>query len=117
MSSYGRFDCLAPSSRNMPILLDRVSKESLEAWKAELSQWTKPSAFRNRVDEIITPLFRDRLFFRQAGLMFLRDAWIAGRVASALSSDAVRLVSAERQDFEIQCDGQTQQFEATEADM
>jgi hypothetical protein len=49
--------------------------------------------------------------------MFLRDAWIAGRVAMALSSDSVRLVSAERPDFEIACEGKIQQFEATEADM
>jgi hypothetical protein len=47
----------------------------------------------------------------------VRDAWIASRVARALSSDMVRLVSAERPDFEIQIDGKIEQFEATEADM
>lgn len=97
--------------------LSRIPTETLEAWRTELSQWTRPDDFRSRVNEIILPLFRDRLFFRQAGLMFLRDAWIAGRVATALPCDSVRLVAAERPDFEIERGGQTYQFEATEADM
>ncbi|WFU41446.1 hypothetical protein QA640_02635 [Bradyrhizobium sp. CB82] len=50
-------------------------------------------------------------------MAFLRDAWIASRVASALSSDQVRLVPDERPDFEIQTDDRVLQFEATEADM
>ncbi|MDA9405229.1 hypothetical protein XH79_41725 [Bradyrhizobium sp. CCBAU 45389] len=72
-------------------------------------------AFRLRVDQIVRPLPR-HVFFGQAGLAFLRDAWIAARAATALSSDLVRLVPADRPDFEIHIDGQIQQFEATEAD-
>jgi hypothetical protein len=103
--------------RQVPASLDRIPRETLEAWRAELSQWLQPDVFRSRVDELIAPLFRRGLFFRQAGLMFLRDAWIASRVSMALSSDSVRLVSAERPDFEIAHEGQIRQFEATEADM
>jgi hypothetical protein len=101
----------------MPASLERIPKTTLKAWKAELSQWAQPDVFRSRVDQLKVPLFRNRLFFGQAGLEFLRDAWIAGRVATALSCDAVRLLLAAQPDFEIECDGQIQQFEATEADM
>ncbi len=46
----------------------------------------------------------------------MRDAWIASKVSSALSSEQVRLVPDERPDFEIQSVGRILQFEATEAD-
>ena len=97
-------------------LAARIPNESLAAWKTELSSWMRPSAFRDRIDEIanLTPR---RTFFHQAGLTFLCDAWIASRVADAMPSDVVRLVSSERPDFEIRSNGQIQQFEATEADM
>jgi hypothetical protein len=94
----------------------RISKETLDAWQVDLSEWKQSAAFRDRVDEIAQSIPRGT-FFRQAGLTFLRDAWIASRVADALSSDMVRLMSDERPDFEIQIKGQIEQFEATEADM
>jgi hypothetical protein len=102
--------------REMPASLERIPNETLKVWRAELSEWALPDVFRSRVDELKAPLFRDRLFFRRAGLEFLRDASIAGRVATALSCDAVRLVLAAQPDFEIECEGQIQQFEATGAD-
>jgi hypothetical protein len=80
-----------------------------------LSDWTQPLAFRRRVDEIVHSVHRD-IFFSQAGLTFLRDAWIASRVAYALSPESVRLVPDARPDFEIRSAGEIQQFEATEAD-
>lgn len=94
----------------------RIPRENLVAWTAELSEWVPAARFRARIDEIALAIPR-RTFFGQGGLAFLRDAWIASRVATALPPDAVRLVSARRPDFEIQVDGQIQQFEATEADM
>lgn len=93
----------------------RIPRTTLDGWRSELSDWMDADAFRLRVDQIIRPLSR-QVFFGQAGLAFLRDAWIAARAATALSSDLVRLVSADRPDFEIQIDGEIQQFEATEAD-
>jgi hypothetical protein len=94
----------------------RIPRETLVAWTTELSKWTPTDVFRSRIDQIALAIPRNT-FFRQGGLAFLRDAWIASRVASALPSDAVRLVSAQRPDFEIQIDEQVQQFEATEADI
>jgi len=98
--------------------VDRIPKETLDGWRAELSRWWPTQAFRSRIEEISAPGRIPRLvYFRQPGLAFLRDAWIASRVASALSSDQVRLVPGERPDFEIRTDGRILQFEATEADM
>lgn len=94
----------------------RIPKNELVAWRAELSRWTSTESFRTRIDQTAHNIPR-RIFFRQGGLTFLRDAWIASRVACALPTDMVRLVASERPDFEIQIDGQILQFEATEADM
>lgn len=90
-------------------------KKPSASGRQELSAWTQPTAFRNRIEEILRPIPR-RVFIQQAGLTFLRDAWIASRVATALSSDSVRLIPDHRPDFELQRSGQPQQFEATEAD-
>jgi hypothetical protein len=94
----------------------RIQRNTLVAWTNELSEWTPTEVFRAHIDQIAQAIPRNT-FFGQGGLTFLRDAWIASRVARALSSDMVRLVSAERPDFEIQIDGKIEQFEATEADM
>jgi hypothetical protein len=93
----------------------RIPKGTLLTWAADLSEWTQTAVFRARIDQIAQAIPRS-IFFGQGGLTFLRDAWIASRVASALPSDMVRLVSVDRPDFEIQTDGQIEQFEATEAD-
>jgi len=96
----------------------RIPKQTLDGWKDELSRWQPTEAFRSRIDEIAAPSRIPRqIFFRQAGLTFLRDAWTASRVASALSADQVRLAPGERPDFEIKADGRILQFGATEADM
>jgi hypothetical protein len=97
---------------------ERIPKETLDGWRIELSSWWPTKAFSSRVEEISAPEHISRqVYFRQPGLAFLRDAWIASRVAFALSSAQVRLVPGERPDFEIQTDGRVVQFEATEADM
>ncbi|MBR0818273.1 hypothetical protein [Bradyrhizobium liaoningense] len=96
--------------------LTRLPKDTLNAWKTDLSEWTLPGVFRARIDQITQAIPR-RIFFGQGGLAFLRDAWIASRLVSALPSDMVRLVSSDRPDFEIQTNERIEQFEATEADM
>jgi hypothetical protein len=96
--------------------IERIPKEVLDPWRAELSEWTTPAAFRERIDELSRSIPR-RTFFKQAGLAFLRDAWIASRVAVAMSSESVRLISDDRPDFEIRKVGTIDRFEATEADM
>jgi hypothetical protein len=94
----------------------RIAKNTIVAWTNDLSQWTPTNIFRARIDQIAQSIPRGT-FFHQGGLTFLRDAWIASRVACALPSDMVQLVGSERPDFEIRIDGEIQQFEATEADI
>jgi hypothetical protein len=94
----------------------RIPKETLAAWTTELSEWMEVEFFRTEVERVSLQIPR-RTFFRQAGLAFLRDAWIASRVACALRADTVHLISSDRPDFEILIEGKIQQFEATEADL
>lgn len=100
----------------MTAIAARISNHQLNVWRAELSNWKDASEFRSRVDNIVHSIPR-RTFFQQAGLTFLRDAWIAGRVATALSTERVRLIPQERPDFETVRAGKVKQFEATEADI
>lgn len=95
---------------------ERVPRQTLDFWRDELSEWMPAPAFRNRVENIVRAMPR-HIFFGQGGLAFLRDAWVAGRVATALTSDLVRLIPDRRPDFEIQTGQRVEQFEATEADM
>jgi hypothetical protein len=97
-------------------LLHRIPRDTLDAWATELSTWTPADSFRTRIDQIARSIPRS-IFFRQGGLTFLREAWIASRTACALQAGSVRLVAAQRPDFEVQIGGQIEQFEATEADM
>jgi hypothetical protein len=94
----------------------KIEKAQLKAWEEELSIRTEPKTFRSRVEEIHNSV-GDPAFFVQGGLQFLRDAWIASPVATALSADVVRLWPADRPDFEIIVAGSPRLFEATEADM
>jgi len=97
--------------------MDRIPKATLQSWHQELTRWHVPSAFRTYVEKIAGPQSIEReAFFNQAGLAFLRDAWIAARVATALSADHVRLVPDNRPDFELIHQDELKQFEATEAD-
>jgi hypothetical protein len=97
-------------------LQTRIPKQTVNDWKNQLSDWTAPDAFRQRVDHICQSIPRTT-FFKQAGLTFVRDAWIGARVADALSTEAIRLVPTHRPDFEIRWADRVLQFEATEADM
>lgn len=94
----------------------RIPRATLATWARELSGWTPTHVFQSRIDQIARTIPRST-FFSQGGLAFLRDAWIASRVANALPSNTVRLISAPRPDFEIEINGQILQFEATEADI
>jgi hypothetical protein len=95
----------------------KIERATLEAWRNELSTWADSSTFRSRIDQIMQSPELGGAMFRQAGLTFLRDAWVAARVATLVSAGRVRLCAGERPDFELQFDNETRQFEVTEADM
>ena len=54
--------------------------------------------------------------FNQAGLAFLRDAWIAAEFGSLRNADKIRLVADIWPDFELFVDNCSEAFEAVEAD-
>lgn len=91
--------------------MQRISKQEIEQAKAALAQWQTPEAMLaipNPVDSVT--------FYNQAGLAFLRDAWIAGEFAKARNAEQVRLVSDEWPDFELRIGNAVEAFEAVEAD-
>jgi hypothetical protein len=55
-------------------------------------------------------------FLTQAGIEFLRDAWIGSRFAIQRGAELVRLVMDEWLDFEIRSGARIECFEYTEAD-
>ena len=61
-------------------------------------------------------MLRDLAFFNQPGVQFLRDAWIASRLATGLSAGQVRLWPGNQPDFEVVVGAKALLFEATEAD-
>lgn len=56
-------------------------------------------------------------FFKQAGLEFMREAWVASMVGSLSNSSQVRLVEAPEYDFEMRSGNVVTKFEVTEADL
>jgi hypothetical protein len=94
---------------------EEVPTERLRAWQRELQQPSDRSTFRSRVEEIHAQI-RGKTFFNQPGVQFLRDAWIASRVATGLSAGQVRLWPGNQPDFEVVVGAKALLFEATEAD-
>ena len=58
----------------------------------------------------------DSDFFNQAGLEFVRDAWIAGQFGEMRKAESVRLLSEERPDLALRfSDGREERYELVEA--
>lgn len=95
----------------------RISKDTLASWRADLTEWAPPDIFSARVQNLKTLPTVRHIFFKQAGLTFLRDAWLGARVAMKLGADQIRLCPERRPDFEIKIGNEVRRYEATEADM
>lgn len=93
----------------------RLSADEISILKLRLCEWLNPSEMQKIVDSVNTDIGSEVLF-NQAGLAFLRDAWIAAEVAIIQGADLVRLVSDEWPDFEVRINHETKQYEAVEAD-
>lgn len=92
-----------------------LTRKQISDLTERLQCWNSPAA----VDGILAEARKHlgpECFFRQAGLMFLRDAWIGARFGAARKALEVRLVPDEWPDFELRFSSSTEQFEATEAD-
>ena len=88
----------------------RLEKYVVLALRRRLLQWQSPGEMLRSVDEI-----GSEALFTQAGLSFLRDAWIAGTFGTAVQASEVRLMDR-WPDFELRLASGPAGFEATEVD-
>ena len=93
----------------------KLTSDEIFTHRAWFQEWHAPRDVLDYVDSV-----NDRIgstdFFRQGGLTFLRDAWVAGELGEYRSADTVRLCSENWPDCEIRVDGGIEPFEITEAD-
>ena len=92
----------------------RLESKRLSELEQHLNEWQTPAAMSNRVDCLMDEI-GSKDFFNQAGLSFLRDAWIAAKFGKLRIADEVRLVEDVWPDFEIKLEDQIEKFEAVEA--
>jgi hypothetical protein len=93
----------------------RLTKSEIASHKLYLADWNEPIAMQGYVEEINDHM-GSKDFLTQAGIEFLRDAWIAATFATTRGAKLVHLVSDEWPDFEIQLNDKIERYECTEAD-
>jgi hypothetical protein len=86
----------------------KIAPATLTAWKIQLSGWAKPVAFQDQVETMKQHV--KGAFFKQPGMGFLRDAWVAGKVAIILSADQQKAKQAVRGENQSCCLSQSQQL-------
>lgn len=91
-----------------------LTKAERDRWQHRLEQAMVPSDMIKQVDELKGILLGH--MHVQAGLAFVRDAWIGSRFAQARGADAVRLWPGDRPDCELTFQGRRELFEIVEAD-
>jgi hypothetical protein len=95
--------------------MPRLSPGEIADLRRQLVLWQTPEAMLKLYDDTVERIGSENLF-TQAGLVFLRDAWIAATFARARSVKHVRLVADIWPDFEMKKAGRIEAFEAVEAD-
>ncbi|MEJ0011149.1 MAG: hypothetical protein WDM94_00715 [Bauldia sp.] len=96
--------------------MSHLSRDRIVAAKKDIESFRPLEEFCAYSSELINLMPSDQ-FFVAAGMTFARDAWIASRVARGLDATRVRLVPDNWPDFEIEVDGTSISFEATEVDL
>ena len=95
--------------------MPRLTREEIVELEGRLAEWQTPQSMSHLVS-----LTMDRIgsvtFFNQAGLTFLRDAWIAAEFGQIRQAEQIRLVADDWPDFELKIDDQVESFESVEAD-
>jgi hypothetical protein len=94
----------------------RLSKEQIKNSKSNLQKWYTPEEMESYLREA-NACVDSESFFNQAGLEFLRDAYVAAKVANLRGAKAVRLIAANNPDFEIRFADGTEKYEVVEADI
>jgi hypothetical protein len=98
--------------------MTRLSKPELARHRAWLSDWRTPADMAAYVSTINHSM-GSADFFRQGGVEFLRDAWLAAEFGRHRQSSIVRLI-AEREhwpDFETRAGDVIERVECAEADV
>lgn len=93
----------------------RLERDEIAELKECLAKWKTPIAMHTAVD-IVMDSIGNQTLFTQAGLEFLRDASICAEFGMAREAAKVRLISADRPDFELCVNDEIEAFEAVEAD-
>jgi hypothetical protein len=98
--------------------MPRLTKSELAEHRAWLSDWRTPDDMATYVSAV-NDAMGSANFFRQGGVEFLRDAWLAAEFGRHRQSSAVRLVAKPEQwpDFESQVNGVIERIECVEADV
>jgi hypothetical protein len=92
----------------------KISDRERAAWKATLGERQSPRTMKRRWNEFHADIGEEMLV--QAGVEFMRDAYVAHRFAEAWSVREVWLVGARRPDFGVRLGERDALYEVTEAD-
>jgi hypothetical protein len=98
--------------------MPRLAKAELAQHRAWLSEWRAPGDVAAYV-AAVNDAMGSADFFRQGGVEFLRDAWLAAEFGRHRQSSSVRLVSEREQwpDFETRGGDVIERVECAEADI
>lgn len=98
-------------------LLNRLSRQQIEAERARFRDWQTPEEMLDRADNLLGRI-GSAVDMTQAGLRFRHEANVAGRFAMCfVNRSAVRLIQASAPDFEMMTtSGKIASFEITETD-
>ncbi len=97
------------------MIVTRLSRAEILKHKMWLAEWHVPEKMKHYVNDV-NNYMGSKDFVNQAGIEFLRDAWVAAEFADLRVVRKVRLVADEWPDFELQISNRIDQFECVEAD-
>jgi hypothetical protein len=92
-----------------------LTKEEIRRFRERLLKWQSLDEFNAVLEEWHE--ISGGFSIIQPGSDTYRDGWIAAHFAKAVAGDRLRLVGADRPDFEMEIRSRVSEFEATEADI
>lgn len=96
----------------------KLTKDEIKHHRAEFEQWQEPAEMLSHYERISSRMTGEE-FFKQPGIHFVREAWVAATLGDLRSVDEVRLIPGRDlwPDFELRHNGKVDQWEVTEADI
>ena len=92
----------------------RLTRQDRKAWNRRFQEIQTPGELAGLVEQLFEQVGTE--FFTQAGLAFVREAWVAAQHGLILGADCARLSTATDYDCEVITAGMLQKYEITEAD-